>query len=69
MHINFTNVKHKHNPKVSPLGIALIKKWQTKLGDAGMLGIIYHSISNHQLMQISTFKKAVKKQFIHLEVP
>ena len=25
---------YKHNPKVSPFGIALIKKWQIKLGDA-----------------------------------
>ena len=32
--------KHKiyqHNPKVSPFGIALVKKWQIKLGDAGTI--------------------------------
>ena len=27
----------KHNPKVSPFGIALITKWQIKLGDAGTI--------------------------------
>ena len=34
-HAHFTNVKHKHNLKVSPFGSALIKKRQIKLGDAG----------------------------------
>ena len=35
----FTNVKHKkHNPKVSPFGIALIKKKrQMQLGDSGTI--------------------------------
>ena len=28
---------YKHNPKVSPFGIALVKKWQIKLGDAGTI--------------------------------
>ena len=28
---------NKHNPKISPLGIALINKWQIKLGDAGTI--------------------------------
>ena len=39
IHAHFTNVKHiyKHNPKVSPFGVALIKKWQIKLGDAGTI--------------------------------
>ena len=27
----------KHNLKVSPLGIALVKKWQIRLGDAGII--------------------------------
>ena len=30
-HAHFTNVKHKHNPKVSPFGIALIKYSQEML--------------------------------------
>ena len=33
-HAHFTNVKHQNNPKVSPFGIALVKKWQIKLGHA-----------------------------------
>ena len=28
---------YKHNPKVSPFGIALVKKWQIKLRDAGTI--------------------------------
>ena len=36
MHI-LQNVKHQHNPKVSPFGISLIKKRQMKLGDAGTI--------------------------------
>ena len=28
---------YKHNPKVSPFDIALVKKWQIKLGDAGTI--------------------------------
>ena len=28
-HAHYTNIKH--NPKVSPFGIALVKKWQIKL--------------------------------------
>ena len=28
---------YKHNPKGSPFGIALVKKWQIKLGDAGTI--------------------------------
>ena len=28
---------YKRNPKVSPFGIALVKKWPIKLGDAGTI--------------------------------
>ena len=29
-HAHYTNVKHKHNPKVSPFGIALVKMARLK---------------------------------------
>ena len=35
MHITQNAKLYKHNLKVSPLGIALVQKWQIKLGDAG----------------------------------
>ena len=35
--LHFTNVKNEQNPKVSPFGIALIKKWFIKFGDAGTI--------------------------------
>ena len=28
---------YKHNPKISPISIALVKKWQIKLEDAGTI--------------------------------
>ena len=34
-HAQYINVRHRHNPKVSIFGIALVKKWQIKSGDAG----------------------------------
>ena len=38
MHIKLQKRKtYKHNPKVSPFGIDLVKKRQIKLGDAGTI--------------------------------
>ena len=33
----YTGKTYKHNPKISPFGIALVTKWQIKLGDAGTI--------------------------------
>ena len=49
-----TRKTHKHKPKASPLGIALVKKWQIKLGDAG-------SIHRFGLAFQYQIKKIIKK--------
>ena len=37
LHIIYKSKTHKRNPKFSPFGIALVKKWQMKLGNAGTI--------------------------------
>ena len=39
------HVRHQHNPKVSPFGSALTKKWQVKLGDVGTIETFAHPLS------------------------
>ena len=63
MHIVFTNVKqsYKHNPKVSPFGISLIKKRQIKLEDAGTI--------DHSVLRFNNVLKLYIKKNAHKQSP
>ena len=44
---------YQHNPNVSPFGIALVEKWQIKLGDAGIIdrfGLLFQYQMLHKRM-------------------